>query len=90
MTNDQELAATPGTEYTFSSQGEVICSFVGSAIFLSNLTLYLSIAETTMEVTGDNGNGICTGKPDCRGGVTPRCPVLPSLTGYRARRAFTI
>ncbi len=36
MTNDQELAATPGTEYTFSSEGEVICGFVGSPIFLAN------------------------------------------------------
>lgn len=74
-TNDQQIAATPGTEYTFSAAGDVVCSFIGGAIYQASMLLYLSIAETTMEVTGDNGNGICTGKPDCSGGVTPRCPI---------------
>ena len=73
MTNNQQIAATPGTEYTFSSTAEVICSFIGGAIYSFSSSEGISLAWTTLQTVSDDGKGNCTVQPDCKNGVTPKC-----------------
>jgi hypothetical protein len=72
MTNYQQIAATPGTEYTFSGEGAVICSVVGQ-IYSSSYDIYLKLVDTTVKLVHDWGNGDCEVEPDCIAGQTPTC-----------------
>ena len=74
MTNNQKIAATHGTEYTFSSTSKVICSFIGGPIYsFTNSDVYLRIVETTVKLVQDWGAGNCETEPACLPGQTPLC-----------------
>lgn len=89
MTNNQQIAATAGTEYTFTYSSSVICSFVGGAIYsVAPLTAFIGFAITTVQTVGDSGTGVCVTKPDCNGGVTPRCAVNPVDDGKPCSPGF--
>ncbi len=72
-TNDQQTAATPGTEYTFSSEGEVICSAVGG-IYGSSGTVYLKIVFDTVITSSFQGTDTCIVEQDCYEGKAATCP----------------
>ena len=86
--NDQKITATVGTQYKFSSEGEVICSEVG-VFYLTNVDYdYVLIWDTTAKLHSDMGGGICATVDACLGGATPLCGVgdvfdgNPCLTGW--------
>jgi hypothetical protein len=86
--NNQEITATPGTEYTFTSSTQVVCSVAGLIYQVVDLPEYLSIAETTVQTVQDNGAGVCKTSSDCTGGVSPRCPVSPVTDGMPCAPGF--
>lgn len=75
MTNNQQIAATPGTEYAFSATGKVNCSFSRGAIYQMIINMWFKQVETAVRLVQDWGNGDCEVEPDCIAGQTPTCPL---------------
>jgi hypothetical protein len=77
MTNNQKIAATHGTEYTFSSTAQVICSFIGGPIYSFSITDYVAIKATygknTLGYDDVGTTRFCGETPACSNNVTPAC-----------------
>lgn len=57
ITNNQQIAATPGTEYTFTYSTEVVCSYLGGAVYsASGGGISLAIAVTNYIHNGNEGS----------------------------------
>lgn len=81
VVNNQTINATPGTEYTFSSSTQVLCSVAGLFYQVSDIPEYIKIALTTVKLTQDLGAGACLTQTSCLQGETASCNIVEVYDG---------
>jgi hypothetical protein len=78
--NDQTISATPGTQYLFNYDWEILCT-LGGTLLNNGGNGYVSIANTKEQTTVPGQNTWCTSAPLCANTSNPRCKVSSIYEG---------